>query len=127
VHRSTLGAFSIDVPTADMERSTAFWSATLSRPSRVGTQHPEFRVLEGRVAGLEGIIQDVGSTPARVHLDVHTDDVSAEVARLVDLGATEVARHGVWVVLEDPSGMEFCVCPVAADDPVLDGAPSYGD
>lgn len=126
MHRSTLGAFSIDVPSADVDGSTAFWSAALSRRSRAGTEHPEYRVLEGRVSGLEGFIQDVGTTPARVHLDVHTDDVAAEVARLTSLGATEVGRHGVWVVLADPVGMEFCVCPVAPDDPVLDGAPTYG-
>ncbi len=126
MHRSTLGAFSIDVPSSHVDASTAFWSAALSTTSRVGTTHPEFRPLAGRFAGLEGFVQDVGVTPPRVHLDLHTDDVEAEVVRLVALGATEVARHGGWVVLPDPAGMAFCVCPVAPDDPVLDGAPSYG-
>jgi Glyoxalase-like domain len=127
MHRSTLGAFSLDVPSSHIDQSTAFWSAALATTSRIGTQHPEFRPLEGRFGGLEGFLQDIGETPPRVHLDVHTDDVEAEVARLVGLGATEVARHGVWVVLHDPAGMAFCVCPVAHDDPVLDGAPSFGD
>jgi hypothetical protein len=125
VHRSALGAISIDVPSSHHDRSTAFWCGVLSTTSRVGTQHPEFRPLAGRFVGLEAFTQDVGTTPARVHLDVHTDDVEAEVARLVGLGATEIARHGVWVVLSDPAGMAFCVCPAASDDPVLDGAPSY--
>jgi Glyoxalase-like domain len=127
VHRSTLGAFSIDVPSSHIDVSTTFWSAALSTTSRIGTEHPEYRPLAGRFGGLEGFLQDVGATPPRVHLDVHTDDLEAEVARLVGLGATEVARHGEWVVLSDPAGMAFCVCPVARDDPLLDGAPSYGD
>jgi predicted enzyme related to lactoylglutathione lyase len=127
MHRSTIGAFSIDVPSSHLDRSTAFWAAALSTTSRVGTEHPEFRPLAGRFGGLRGLLQDVGATPPRVHLDVHTDDVDAEVARLSGLGATEVARHGGWVVLSDPAGMAFCVCEVEPDDPVLDGAPSYGD
>jgi predicted enzyme related to lactoylglutathione lyase len=127
MHRSALGAFSIDVPSSHFEVSTAFWSAALATTSRVGTEHHEYRPLARGFGGLEGFLQDVGETPPRVHLDVHTDDVEAEVARLVGLGATEVARHGVWVVLSDPAGMAFCVCPVASDDPRLDGAPSFGE
>lgn len=127
MHRATLGAISIDAPSSHIDRSATFWSAALATTWRVGTQHPEFRPLERRFGGLDAFLQDIGTTPPRVHLDVHTDDVEAEVARLVGLGATEIARHGGWVVLSDPAGMAFCVCPVAADDPVLEGAPTYGD
>jgi len=125
MHRSALGALSIDVPSRDVAASTAFWRAALGRTSRQGTQLPEFQVLEGRFGPMEGLVQDVGETPPRVHLDVHTDDIGAEVARLTGLGATEVARHGGWVVLEDPAGMAFCVCGVDGDDPVLDGAKTW--
>lgn len=49
----------------------------------------------------------------RMHLDFSTDDVEAEVARLVAAGATETARHAFgdfgWVVLTDPAGNYFCV------------------
>jgi hypothetical protein len=52
-----------------------------------------------------------------VHLDFSTDDVEAEVARLVELGATETGRHSFgdfgWVVLADPDGNAFCVAPHA--------------
>ena len=47
----------------------------------------------------------------RVHLDLATDDVDAEVERLTALGATvldEQANDGL-VVLRDPEGNEFCV------------------
>lgn len=45
----------------------------------------------------------------RVHLDLRADDVEAEVARLVALGAAELHRQGSWVTLLDPEGNEFCV------------------
>lgn len=49
-----------------------------------------------------------------MHLDLHTADKDAEVARLVGLGARETGRHSFgedfdWVVLADPEGNAFCV------------------
>ena len=49
----------------------------------------------------------------RVHLDLATDDRTAEVARLVQLGATHLHDKDEWGVswstLADPEGNEFCV------------------
>ena len=50
----------------------------------------------------------------RIHIDVMTSDLEAEVARLVGLGATAKERHSVdygmqWVILADPDGNAFCV------------------
>jgi hypothetical protein len=49
----------------------------------------------------------------RVHLDLTGADREAEVSRLIELGASETARHNagdfVWVVLADPAGNAFCV------------------
>jgi hypothetical protein len=45
----------------------------------------------------------------RVHLDLHAEDLSGEVARLVGLGASVLGEHDGWVVLADPEGNEFCV------------------
>ena len=47
----------------------------------------------------------------RVHLDLSTDDVEAEVARLVALGAAVAAAQpdDGLVVMHDPEGNEFCV------------------
>jgi glyoxalase superfamily protein len=57
---------------------------------------------------------------SRVHLDVETDDVEAEVARLEALGAKRVAKVRTWWVLEAPTGQRFCVVrpqrgPLGAD------------
>ena len=46
---------------------------------------------------------------SRVHLDIESDDIEAEVARLVGLGARRLADIKGWVVLEAPSGHRFCV------------------
>jgi hypothetical protein len=45
----------------------------------------------------------------RVHLDLMTDDLGAEVARIVGLGATVVVEFDGWTTLADPEGNEFCV------------------
>lgn len=54
----------------------------------------------------------------RLHFDLRPSDGSrdAEVARLVELGATQLADHREvrgdgtgWVVLVDPEGNEFCI------------------
>lgn len=48
----------------------------------------------------------------RLHLDLRPDDRDAEVARLLELGATRVdvgQGDQTWTVLADPEGNEFCV------------------
>ena len=47
-----------------------------------------------------------------VHLDIETDDIAAEVARLTKLGAKVVERLERWVVLAAPTGQRFCVVKV---------------
>jgi Glyoxalase-like domain len=46
---------------------------------------------------------------SRVHIDIETDDIPAEVARLGKLGATVVERLERWVVMQAPTGQRFCV------------------
>lgn len=48
-------------------------------------------------------------TKNRVHLDVVATDRSAEVERLLTLGATIQAVRDHWTTLLDPEGNEFCV------------------
>ncbi len=53
-------------------------------------------------------------------MDIETDDVEAEVARLEKLGARVKVRIRRHVVMEAPSGHAFCVVPVLRSDfPVL--------
>ena len=48
----------------------------------------------------------------RLHFDLRPDDQDAEVARLIELGATPAdigQGEQTWIVLADPEGNEFCV------------------
>jgi hypothetical protein len=45
----------------------------------------------------------------RLHLDLLSDDVPAEAARLVALGASVLRQRDGWAVLADPEGNEFCL------------------
>lgn len=46
---------------------------------------------------------------SRAHIDIESDDIPAEVARLVKLGAKVVERLERWVVMQAPTGQRFCV------------------
>ena len=45
---------------------------------------------------------------SRVHVDIETDDILAEVARLEGLGAKVVDRLERWVLMQAPTGQRFC-------------------
>ena len=53
---------------------------------------------------------------ARIHLDIETDDVKAEVRRLEALGARRKEHRESFCVMEAPSGHLFCVVPPQSDD-----------
>jgi len=61
------------------------------------------------------IVQQVDHA-SRVHLDIETDDVEAEVTRLEALGAKRVAQVKTWWVLEAPTGQRFCVIRPQRED-----------
>jgi hypothetical protein len=116
MHRSRLGQIIIDCKT-DLDAGTRFWSAALGRPA-VRLQDPadaSYRALTGAPREPRILLQQV-EHPSRVHLDIETDDVDAEVARLESLGARRVARVRQWWVLEAPTGHRFCVLPPQRDD-----------
>ena len=59
---------------------------------------------------------DDAGTTTRVHVDLGTDDIPAEVARVEQLGARRSPYSGEgWVQLADPSGMPFCVTRIPPD------------
>jgi predicted enzyme related to lactoylglutathione lyase len=111
VHFSRLSKVVIDVPPADHDRELAFWSAAVGQPLTQFDKYPEYHgaVLHGQELGL--LVQRLDQGPARVHVDIHTDDLAAEVARLEELGAERVQQVHFWQVMRDPAGMLFCVLP----------------
>ena len=54
-------------------------------------------------------VLDEEDGPVRAHLDHGTDDVPAEVRRVLDLGADDIGPGRGWHALRDPVGLAFCV------------------
>lgn len=110
MHRSRLAGFIIDCQTDDLDAAADFWSAALGRPRHAlpGTEGDKYVQLGGDDDGLHIEVQKVAH-PSRVHLDIESDDIPAEVARLEALGAKVVARIETWTVMEAPTGQRFCV------------------
>src|SRR3981189_918139 len=93
MHSSRLCAVLIDCKTADLGSAARFWAEALGRP--LDPEHP----------GSRGDYQMLATPPdepivqiqrvdheSRVHIDIETDDIPAEVARLGKLGANGVER-----------------------------------
>ncbi len=109
-HHSRLSKVVIDVPEARHDRELAFWQAASGADLRP-FDHPEYHgaALPGQDFWL--LIQRLGEGAGRVHLDIHTDDLEAEVHRLERLGAERVRRAHSWWIMRDPAGLLFCVIP----------------
>ena len=115
MHRSRLTAIAIDVPAAVHEDEAAFWSGALGHPVDP-SEHGDAYMTVGHADGLEVFVQRVGEEAPRYHLDVETDDVDAEVARLEALGATRVEKVRTWWIMRVPAGLLFCVVRPERDD-----------
>lgn len=113
MHRSRLTAIGIDVPADVHEKEAAFWSGALGKD--VESDGDGTYLTVGQAAHLEVFAQRIDGEPARVHLDVETDDVDAEVARLEVLGAERVEQVKTWWVMRDPAGLKFCVVRPQSD------------
>jgi catechol 2,3-dioxygenase-like lactoylglutathione lyase family enzyme len=110
MHHSRLCAVSIDCKTGDLDEAARFWAEALGRP--VDLKHPgshePYRELERRPGEISVDVQKV-EHESRAHLDIETDDIPAEVARLENLGAQVDQRLERWVVMLAPTGQRFCV------------------
>lgn len=109
-HRSRLSTFVLDCQVEDLSTSVEFWSKALGKSvdsldedgdgkyARLDTERDEPVLLLQKV-----------EHASRIHLDIETDDVEAEVDRLVALGARKLEKVHTWWVMEAPSGHRFCV------------------
>lgn len=118
MHKSRLQTLVIDCKTDDLDADAEFWGAALGCKVRTCNVEPEdenYRELEVDPSQPQILVQKV-SHPSRVHLDIETDDVDSEVARLERLGAKKVDKIRHFTILEAPSGHRFCVLPVQRPD-----------
>ena len=91
MHHSRLGGLIIDCRAEDLQTAAEFWSQALGYSAS-----PADDPSTSKYVGLETPpgepyieLQRV-EHPSRVHLDIKTDDLEAEVQRLEKLGATRI-------------------------------------
>jgi len=118
----TLTLGSVVINCADIQAMTQFWASALDLIPGPISPEGDFRVLGGK---LVHVSLQVAKTPVsardQMHLDLFTHEQSAEVHRLLGLGATFV-RHNEdpdddFVVLRDPEGNYLCVCALPDEKP----------
>jgi predicted enzyme related to lactoylglutathione lyase len=107
MHRSRLSGFVIDCHTADLDAAGRFWADALGMSARQDGE-VGYLQLNSSAHGLNVLVQQV-SHESRVHLDIETDNLEAEVTRLERLGAVRVAQIRHWWVMQAPTGQRFCV------------------
>lgn len=121
MHRSRLSTFVIDCRVSDIDAAARFWGGALGRAVHPEPgEEPLYRRLDARPDEALVLVQKV-EHESRIHLDIETDDLEAEVKRLEALGAKRVAFVRRWWVMEAPSGQRFCV--VNPQRGSLEGAP----
>jgi predicted enzyme related to lactoylglutathione lyase len=109
MHKSRLTGFVIDCQVDDLNAAAEFWGAALGKKvAAADPDSPTYRGLETRPDEPQMMLQKVDH-PSRVHLDIETDDVEAEAARLEKLGAKKLRKVNSWWVMEAPTGHRFCV------------------
>ena len=110
MHRSQLGGFIIDCQTDDLDSAASFWSQALGYPVKVSSDPADNQYVTFKTPAneLQVELQSVDH-PSRVHIDIESDDIEAEVARLEKLGAKRLKKIHSWWVMEAPTGHRFCV------------------
>jgi hypothetical protein len=115
----TLRLGEIVIDCADHDTVVAFWLAAMGDYARVDVNEQYVAIASvekaiGRPAILFQKVPEPKVVKNRVHLDLRGESMTAEVARLIRLGATFIAERSLgddvrWTVMADPEGNEFCV------------------
>ena len=117
MHKSRLAGFIIDCEGADPRPAAEFWSQALGLPMLPlpGAEGERYVQLQAEKLGLHVEVQAVDHA-SRVHLDIESDDIEAEAARLEKLGAKRIKKIHTWQVMEAPTGQRFCIVRPQAKD-----------
>jgi hypothetical protein len=115
-HRSRVCQFVIDV--SDLGQGVTFWTAALDgvEEETSETSREIYRSIRLPDSEIRILLQKTGDrkiSKERMHIDLETDNVEAEVERLEALGAVrwdhQQERGFDFWVLHDPWDNEFCV------------------
>lgn len=102
---------------SDLAAQVEFWSRALNYAVRE-PMDVDFALLHPQQGPGPNVALDAHPServlPPRIHLDLYAEDQTAEVSRLIELGAQEVhwARRPLdadYVIMEDPEGNRFCI------------------
>ena len=115
MHKSKLAGFIIDCRTDDLDRAAGFWGGALGMSVRdlPGEEGIIYKQLVDPRQALHIEVQQVAHS-SRVHLDIESNDIEAEVRRLEGLGARRIQNVHTWCVMEAPTGQRFCVVRAAS-------------
>lgn len=118
----------ITVDSEDPHRLGGFWSALLGvAVVEVGEDYVELAKLADDAPNLLFLqVTEPKAGKNRLHLDLVVPDVKTAVDAALDVGARraegELAGPFPWVVMLDPEGNEFCLCPPDCPGPSANGA-----
>lgn len=122
----------ITVDSEDPHRLGGFWSALLGvAVVEVGEDYVELAKLADDAPNLLFLqVPEPKAGKNRLHLDLVVPDVKSAVDAALDVGARraegELAGPFPWVVMLDPEGNEFCLCPPNCPGPTANGAGAEG-
>jgi len=109
MHRSRLSTFVIDCKVGDLDAAAEFWSKALHRELQPPDPNdPDYRQLAASDDEPLVLLQKVDHD-SRIHLDIESDDLEAEVVRLEALGARRIKFLKRWWLMRAPTGQVFCV------------------
>ena len=125
MHRSCLSAIMIDCRTEDAAGAARFWGAALGSELVPEPDDPRYVGLAMPTDQPLVTVQAVAHE-SRIHLDIETDDIAAEVRRLEALGAVLVEARATFTVMRAPTGQRFCVVRARRPD-FAERATVWGD
>jgi Glyoxalase-like domain len=107
----TINIYATSFDAVDAAAVATFWAEALGRELNPGAskESASLAVREdtGDLPILFHGVPETKTVKNCFHLDLITDDFDTELARLHDLGATDLATFPGWTTLADPEGNEF--------------------
>lgn len=112
------GELVVVIDCANLDRSARFWCEVLGYVAAASSASRYRSLTPADGQGVEVLLQRVSDAKLgknRVHLDLRTADLDAEVGRIRALGASQLTDEPIledglrWQILADPDGNEFCV------------------
>ncbi|MFD0788302.1 VOC family protein [Micromonospora azadirachtae] len=110
----------VNLDSSDPAAHAAFYHQVLGW--EVTHSQPEYAMISGGGTAIGfGLVENYqaptwpdSTSGKRYHLDLHVDDLALAEKEFVAAGATKPQFQpgdGRWVVLVDPIGQPFCICP----------------